>query len=73
MMLTSKGLAGILRAVFVVLMGPLQLPIFPSNAPALALMDMGRAMINAVGNCLANVIVVQWERQLVLSADKANE
>jgi proton glutamate symport protein len=26
-----------------------------------ALMDMARTMVNVVGNCLASVVVAQWE------------
>jgi proton glutamate symport protein len=28
-----------------------------------ALMDMARTMVNVVGNCLASVVVAQWEGQ----------
>jgi proton glutamate symport protein len=75
MMLTSKGVAGIPRAVFVVLMATassfhLPVEILPLLLGVDALMDMGRAMINAVGNCLASVVVAQWEGQFCLSANK---
>jgi proton glutamate symport protein len=26
-------------------------------------MDMGRTVINVVGNCLASAVVAQWERE----------
>ena len=78
MMLTSKGLAGVPRAVFVVLMATAASAHLPIEMLSLllgvdALMDMGRATINAVGNCLASVVIARWEGQFVLSAGEANE
>jgi proton glutamate symport protein len=77
MMLTSKGVAGVPRAVFIVLMATassshLPIEMLPLLLGVDALMDMGRATINAAGNCLASVVVARWEGQFVLSA-KANE
>lgn len=73
MILTSKGVAGIPRAVFVVLLATassfhLPLDILPLLLGVDAIMDMGRAMINAAGNCLASVVVARWEGEFVLSA-----
>jgi proton glutamate symport protein len=69
LMLTSKGLAGVPRAGVVVLMAsaatfhlPLE-PIFLLLGID-AVMDMGRTTINVVGNCLASVVVAQWEGEL---------
>jgi proton glutamate symport protein len=66
LMLTSKGVAGVPRAVLVVLLATSS--IFGlSTEPILvilgvdALMDMGRTTINVVGNCLASAVVAQWE------------
>lgn len=78
MMLTSKGVAGVPRAVFIVLMATastshLPIEMLPLLLGVDVLMDMGRATINAAGNCLASVVVAQWEGQFVLSAAKANE
>lgn len=78
MMLTSKGVAGVPRAVFIVLMATassshLPVEMLPLLLGVDALMDMGRATINAAGNCLASVVIAQWEGQFVLSAAKANE
>jgi len=78
MMLTSKGVAGVPRAVFIVLMATassshLPVEMLPLLLGVDALMDMGRATINAAGNCLASVVVAQWEGQFVLSTAKANE
>jgi proton glutamate symport protein len=66
MMLTSKGIAGIPRAVFVVLTATaasfhLPLAILPVLLGVDALMDMGRATVNVVGNCLAAAVIARWE------------
>jgi len=66
MMLTSKGIAGIPRAVFVVLTATaasfhLPLTILPVLLGVDALMDMGRATVNVVGNCLAAAVIARWE------------
>ena len=70
LMLASKGVAGVPRAVLVVLLataGTLRLP----SEPILvllgidALMDMGRTAINVAGNCLASAVVARWEGALV--------
>ena len=66
LMLTSKGVAGVARAVLVVLLATASIFGLP-NEPILvilgvdALMDMGRTVINVVGNCLASAVVAQWE------------
>lgn len=68
LMLTSKGVAGVPRASLVVLLATaasLHLPVEPIFLilGIDAVMDMGRTMINVVGNCLASVVVAQWEGQ----------
>jgi proton glutamate symport protein len=69
LMLASKGVAGVPRAVLVVLMataGAIHLP----TAPILlilgidALMDMGRTLMNVVGNCMACAVVARSEGAL---------
>jgi proton glutamate symport protein len=66
LMLASKGVAGVPRAVVVVLLataGTLRLP----TEPILvllgidALMDMGRTALNVTGNCLASAVIARWE------------
>ena len=66
LMLTSKGVAGVPRAVLVVLLataGTFRLP----EGPIFlilgidALMDMGRTVVNVAGNCLAAAVVARWE------------
>jgi proton glutamate symport protein len=69
LMLASKGVAGVPRAVLVVLLataGAVHLP----TAPVFlilgvdALMDMGRTMLNVVGNCLACAVIARSEGAL---------
>jgi proton glutamate symport protein len=68
LVLTSKGVAGVPRATLVVLLatastfGLQEWPIFVILGID-ALMDMARTMVNVVGNCLASVVVAQWEGQ----------
>jgi proton glutamate symport protein len=66
LMLTSKGVAGVPRSMFVVLLAtaatfhlPME-PIFVLLGVD-TLMDMARTVVNVVGNCLASVVVAQWE------------
>ena len=66
LMLTSKGVAGVSRAALVVLAGTLSSFGLPLEGVAVLLgvdqlMDMGRTMVNVVGNCLATVVVARWE------------
>lgn len=66
LMLTSKGVAGVPRAVLVVLLATASVFHLPEEPIFLilgidALMDMGRTTVNVVGNCLASVVVAQWE------------
>jgi proton glutamate symport protein len=66
LVLTSKGVAGVPRASMVVLLATASTFHLP-EAPIFvilgidALMDMARTMVNVVGNCLASVVVAQWE------------
>ncbi len=66
LMLTSKGVAGVPRAVLVVLLATASIFGLPEEPIFVllgidALMDMGRTTINVVGNCLASVVVARWE------------
>jgi proton glutamate symport protein len=66
LMLTSKGVAGVPRSVLVVLFATAATFGLPEGPIAIilgvdALMDMARTMLNVVGNCLASVVVAQWE------------
>jgi proton glutamate symport protein len=66
LVLTSKGVAGVPRAVLVVLLATASTFHLPSEPIFIilgidALMDMVRTMVNVVGNCLASVVIAQWE------------
>ena len=69
LMLTSKGVAGVPRAVLVVLLataGSLHLPTEPIFAilGVDALIDMARTSVNVTGNCLASAVIARWEGEL---------
>jgi Na+/H+-dicarboxylate symporter len=69
LMLTSKGVAGVPRAVLVVLLATaatFRLPVEPifMILGIDALMDMGRTAVNVTGNCLASAVVARWEGEL---------
>jgi Na+/H+-dicarboxylate symporter len=69
LMLTSKGVAGVPRAVLVVLLataGTLHLPSEPIFLilGVDALIDMARTSVNVTGNCLASAVVARWEGEL---------
>jgi proton glutamate symport protein len=69
LMLTSKGVAGVPRAVLVVLLATAATfhlrtePIFIILGID-ALMDMARTSVNVVGNCLACAVMARWEGEL---------
>jgi proton glutamate symport protein len=66
LMLTSKGLAGVPRAMIVVLLGTVDsfhLPVWPVLL-ILGIdqfMDMPRTATNVLGNCLAAGVIARWE------------
>jgi proton glutamate symport protein len=69
LMLTSKGVAGVPRAVIVVLLATAAVFRLPSEPIFMilgidALMDMARTAINVIGNCLASAVVARWEGEL---------
>jgi proton glutamate symport protein len=66
LMLTSKGVAGVRGATFLILVATVaDMGIDPQKAFIIlgvdALMDMGRTTVNVIGNCLATVVVAKWE------------
>lgn len=66
LMLTSKGVAGVPRAVLVILMGTAASFHIPVTAIMLllgvdTLLDMGRTAMNVIGNCMAAAVVAKWE------------
>ncbi len=69
LMLTSKGVAGVRGASFLILVSTVSsLGLDPTKAFAIlavdALMDMGRTTLNVVGNCLATYVVAKWEGEV---------
>jgi proton glutamate symport protein len=77
LMLTSKGVAAVPRASFVILVGAITMFQLPMSGAILilgvdALLDMARTSVNVVGNCLASVIVARWEGEFDVSQAHAN-
>jgi proton glutamate symport protein len=69
LVVASKGVAGVPRATLVVLLATasaIELPV----APILLIlgvdtvMDMGRTMMNVLGNCMASVVIARTEGEL---------
>jgi proton glutamate symport protein len=69
LLLASKGVAGVPRATLVVLLATASAIHLPT-APILlilgidTLMDMGRTMMNVVGNCMASAVIARSEGEL---------
>src|SRR5262249_59367622 len=66
LMLTSKGVAGVPRASFVILTGTIASFGIPVEAASIilgvdALLDMARTSVNVLGNCLATAVIGRWE------------
>ncbi len=66
LMLTSKGVAGVRGATFLILVATMgDMGIDPHKAFVVlgvdAIMDMARTGTNVLGNCLATVVVAKWE------------
>ena len=66
LMLTSKGVAGVPRAMLVILSATVDsfhLPLWPVLIIFAVdqLMDMARTATNVLGNCLASAVVARWE------------
>lgn len=72
LMLTSKGVAGVPRASFVILLATVSsfsyLGLKEDRAYLIlgidAFMDMARTAVNVFGNCLASAVVAKWEGEL---------
>ena len=72
LMITSKGVAGVPRASFVILLGTIasfsylglkEWPLYIILGID-ALMDMARTSVNVLGNCIASAVVARWEGEL---------
>jgi proton glutamate symport protein len=66
LMLTSKGVAGVPRAILVVLLATASTFRLPTEPIFVilgidAIADMARTTVNVVGNCLASVVIAKWE------------
>jgi len=73
LMLTSKGIAGVPRAVLVVLLATAATFHLPTEPIFIilgidALMDMARTSVNVIGNCLACAVIARWEGELAESS-----
>jgi len=76
LMLTSKGVAGVPRAVLVVLLATAATFHLPSEPIFIilgidALVDMARTAVNVIGNCLACAVIARWEGELDTSLASA--
>lgn len=74
LMLTSKGVAGVRGASFVILTSTVaEYGLDVQRASIIlgidALMDMGRTAVNVLGNCLASAVIARSEGELVLSEE----
>jgi proton glutamate symport protein len=70
LMLTSKGVAGVPRAVLVVLLATSATFHLPTEPIFIilgvdALIDMARTAVNVIGNCLASAVIARWEGVLI--------
>jgi proton glutamate symport protein len=73
LMVTSKGVAGVPRAVLVVLLATAATFHLPTEPIFIilgidALMDMARTAVNVIGNCLACAVIARWENELDASS-----
>jgi proton glutamate symport protein len=74
LMLTSKGVAGVRGASFVILAGTVAtMGLDPEKASVIlaidALMDMARTSVNVMGNCLASAVIARSEGELNVAGD----
>jgi proton glutamate symport protein len=76
LMVTSKGVAGVPRAVLVVLLATAATFHLPTEPIFIilgidALMDMARTAVNVIGNCLACAVIARWEGEIETSTASA--
>jgi proton glutamate symport protein len=77
LMLTSKGVAAVPRASLVILSGTLAAFGLPLAGITIILavdelMDMGRTMVNLIGNCLATCVMARWEGEFTPGVPATN-
>jgi proton glutamate symport protein len=68
LMITSKGIAGVPGVSFVVLLATLGTVGIPIEGLAFIagidrILDMGRTVVNVIGNSLAAIVISKWEGQ----------
>lgn len=68
LMITSKGIAGVPGVSFVVLLATLGTVGIPVEGLAFIagidrILDMGRTVVNVVGNTLATLVIAKWEKR----------
>jgi len=78
LMLTSKGVAGVPRAVLVVLLATAATFRLPTEPIFIilgidTLIDMARTAVNVIGNCLACAVVARWENELSITQEMAEQ
>ncbi|WP_260288722.1 cation:dicarboxylate symporter family transporter, partial [Peribacillus aracenensis] len=83
LMITSKGIAGVPGVSFVVLLATLGTVGIPIEGLAFIagidrILDMGRTVVNVIGNSLAAIVISKWEgqfnkREIVNSMNHLNE
>ncbi|MFF2459840.1 cation:dicarboxylate symporter family transporter [Peribacillus simplex] len=83
LMITSKGIAGVPGVSFVVLLATLGTVGIPIEGLAFIagidrILDMGRTVVNVIGNSLAAIVISKWEgqfnkREIVNSMNNLNE
>ncbi|RCO05806.1 glutamate:protein symporter, partial [Bacilli bacterium] len=76
LMVTSKGMAGVPGVSFVVLLATFSTVGLPAAGLAFIagidrILDMGRTVVNVVGNSLAALVVAKWEGQLNPPAEES--
>lgn len=78
LMITSKGIAGVPGVSFVVLLATLGTVGIPVEGLAFIagidrILDMGRTVVNVIGNSLAAIVISKWEGQFNPPSDKELE
>ncbi|MDM5356741.1 cation:dicarboxylate symporter family transporter [Peribacillus sp. RS7] len=78
LMITSKGIAGVPGVSFVVLLATLGTVGIPIEGLAFIagidrILDMGRTVVNVIGNSLAAIVISKWEGQFNPPSDKELE
>ncbi|WP_449622522.1 cation:dicarboxylate symporter family transporter [Robertmurraya sp. Marseille-Q9965] len=78
LMVTSKGIAGVPGVSFVVLLATLGTVGLPVEGLAFIagidrILDMGRTVVNVIGNSLAAIVISKWEGQFNPKNDKLVE